>query len=131
MRLRLTNPPYELLQRARALARRSCDGDDDAFGRGTQKAGVGAQIETGLIRFKARKEHRRLAVRTERTFAGSFSMEERGDGTIEHNTLPLVGRERNALSVTDRRRDGAVMVPPCASGFPRPWAISLTFKDFD
>jgi hypothetical protein len=29
-------------------------------------------------------------------------MEKRRDGTIEHNTLPLVGRERNTLSVTDR-----------------------------
>ena len=119
------------MPRVHSAAIESCEGDDDAFGRGTQKAGVGAQIETGLIRFKARKEHRRLAVRTERTFAGSFSMEERGDGTIEHNTLPLVGRERNALSVTDRCRDGAVMVPTCASGFPRHWTILLTFRDFD
>jgi hypothetical protein len=29
-------------------------------------------------------------------------VEKRRDGTIEHNTLPLVGRERNTLSVTDR-----------------------------
>jgi hypothetical protein len=40
-------------------------------------------------------------------------MEKRRDGTIEHNTLPLVGRERNTLSVTDgcleRGGDGTIM----------------------
>ena len=79
------------------------DCDDDAFSRGTHKARVSAQIEAGFIRFKARKDHRTLAVRTERTLARGFSMKKRGDGTIEHNTLPLVGRER-------RRRDKAVNV---------------------
>ena len=74
------------------------DGDDDAFSRGTHKARVSAQIEAGLIRFKARKDHRTLAVRTERTLAGGFSMKKRGNRTIEHNTLPLVGRERDTLS---------------------------------
>lgn len=98
------------------MARRSRYGDDDAFGRGTHKAGVSAQIEAGLIRFKTRKDHRRLAVRAEGTLAGSFAMEKRRDGTIEHTTLPLVGRERNTLSVTDRCRYRAVMVPLCASG---------------
>jgi hypothetical protein len=44
-------------------------------------------------------------------------MEKRRDGTIEHNTLPLVGRERNTLSVTDRCRYGAVMAPSWASAY--------------
>jgi hypothetical protein len=95
------------------MARRSWYGDDDAFGRGTHKAGVSAQIEAGLVRFKTRKDHRRLAVRAEGTLAGSFAMEKRRHGTIEHNTLPLVRRERNSLSVTDsclgRGGDGITM----------------------
>jgi hypothetical protein len=40
-------------------------------------------------------------------------MEKRGNGTIEHDTVPLVGRERNTLSVTDgclgRGGDGTIM----------------------
>jgi hypothetical protein len=72
--------------------------DDDAFGRGTHKAGVSTHIETGLIRFNRRKDHRRLAVRAEGALAGRLSMEKRGHRTIEHDTLPLVGRERNTLS---------------------------------
>ena len=57
-------------------------------------------------------------------------MEKRRDGTIEHNTLPLVGRERNTLSVTDRCRYRAVMVPLCASGSLRLWSILLTLRNF-
>jgi hypothetical protein len=68
----------------------SWNSDDDAFGRGTHKARVSAQIETGLIRFKTRKDHRRLAVRAEGALAGRFSIEKRGNRTIEHNALPLV-----------------------------------------
>jgi hypothetical protein len=52
----------------------------------------------GPIRFKMRKDHRRLAIRTERTLASRFSMKKRGDRMIEHNTLPLVRRERDTLS---------------------------------
>jgi hypothetical protein len=44
-------------------------------------------------------------------------MEKRGDRTIEHNTLPWLGGSAK-LSVTDRCRDGAVIQPSCASGFP-------------
>jgi hypothetical protein len=76
----------------------SWNSDDDAFGRGTHKAGVSAQIEAGLIRFNARKDHRRLAVRAVGALAGRFSMEKRGHRPIEHNALPWVGRERNTLS---------------------------------
>jgi len=47
------------------------DGDD-----------ISAQIEAGLLRFKTRKDHRRFAVRTERTLACSFAVEKRGDRTI-------------------------------------------------
>src|ERR1700688_182640 len=84
------------------------DCDDDVFSRGTHKARVSAQIEARFIRFKARKDHRTLAVRTERTLASGFSMKKRGNRTIEHNTLPWLGGSAT-LSVTDRCRDGAVM----------------------
>lgn len=84
------------------------DCDDDAFSRGTHKARVSAQIEAGLVRFKARKDHRTLAVRTERTLASRFSVKKRGNGAIEHNTLPWLGGSAT-LSVTDRCRDGAVI----------------------
>jgi tripartite-type tricarboxylate transporter receptor subunit TctC len=66
---------------------------------------LSAQIEAGLIRLKARKDHWRLAVRTERTLARRFSTKERGNGTIEHNTLRLLGGSAT-LSVTDRCRVG-------------------------
>jgi hypothetical protein len=56
--------------------------DDDGLGRGAHKANVSAQIEAGLLRFKTRKDHWRLAVRTERTLARRFAMEKRGDGAI-------------------------------------------------
>jgi len=85
------------------------NGDDDAFSRGTHKAGVSAQIEARFIRFKARKDHRRLAVCTERTLASRFSMKKRRNGTIEHNTLPLVGRERGHSQSPIDAGTGAVM----------------------
>jgi hypothetical protein len=56
--------------------------DDDGLGRGAHKANVSAQIEAGLLRFKTRKDHWRLAVRTERTLARRFAMEKRGEGAI-------------------------------------------------
>ena len=76
----------------------SRNGDDDAFGRSTHGTSVSAQIKAGLIRLKTREDHRSLTVRAKRALAISFAMEKRGNGTIEHNTLPLFGRERDTLS---------------------------------
>jgi hypothetical protein len=44
-------------------------------------------------------------------------------------TLPCIWAERAALSVTDRRRYGAVMEPACASEFRSYWSILLTFQN--
>jgi hypothetical protein len=59
-----------------------------------------------------REDHRRLAVRTEGMLASRLFMKKRVNGTIEHNTLPLAGRERDALShrwVPLRDGDGIVV----------------------
>ena len=80
---------FAWLERHERRRAETLNGDYDAFSRGTHKAGVSAQIEARFMRFKARKDHRRLAVRTERTLASRFSMKKRRNGTIEHNTLHL------------------------------------------
>ena len=77
---------------------RSRNGDDDAFRRGTHGTSEGAQIKAGLIQLEKRKDHRSVAVRAERALIGSFAVEKRGNGTIEHRRLRPIGRERGTLS---------------------------------
>ena len=93
----------------------SRNGDDDAFGRGTHGTSESAQIKAGLILLEKRKDHRCVTVRAERALVGSFAVEKRGNGTIEHRRLRQLGGSAT-LSVTDRCLDGAVIKPPCASG---------------
>src|SRR5450432_1016838 len=100
---------------ARTHALRSRNGDDDAFGRGTHGTSESAQIKAGLILLEKRKDHRSVAVRAERALVGSFAVEKRANGTIQHRRLRQLGGSAT-LSVTDRCLDGAVIKPPCASG---------------
>jgi hypothetical protein len=89
----------------------SRNGDDDALGRGTHGTSEGAQIKAGLILLEKRKDHRSVAVRAERALIGSFAVEKRGNGTIEHRRLRQLGGSA-ILSVTDicRGRGGGAII---------------------